>query len=294
MPVPNKGGRTCDYGNRHLLARGLLYKLLTGECAHKFGSDSASAIALTISGGKIIPPSKLAPEIKSDLEFMLMKGRAASRRIAIRPSINSPKIENFLESRPIRARKGHAWYHTRKYVRRHWFPVAAASLAVAGLSTGLVFANRERNVAQRRFVEVRQLANKLFEIDLEVRKVPVNTKARQQIVDTSLEYLRRLSFDPHGDPDLALELRNAYMRVARVQGVSIASNFGQLDQADQNLQLAEKLVGSWEMTRSVSAALKKRCLSCSTLSKSPTSSLIKMPAIPTVEAVWQHWCTKLF
>jgi len=118
-------------------------------------------------------------------------------------------------------------------------PVAAAVLAIAGLSTGLAVAYHERGIAQRRFTEVRQLANKLFDIDAEARKITGNTKTRQLIVDTSLEYLRRLSADAHGDPQLALEIGNAYMRVARVQGVPISQNLGQMDQAEQNLRTAE-------------------------------------------------------
>src|SRR6185295_7529579 len=65
---------------------------------------------------------------------------------------------------------------------------------------------------------------------------------RQLIVDTSLEYLRRLSADAHGDPQLALEIGNAYMRVARVQGVPISQNLGQMDQAEQNLRTAETFI----------------------------------------------------
>lgn len=63
-------------------------------------------------------------------------------------------------------------------------------------------------------------------------------------MDTSLEYLRRLSADARGDPGLALEIGNAYMRVARVQGVPISANLGQMDKAEQNLQTAEGFIRS--------------------------------------------------
>ena len=55
-------------------------------------------------------------------------------------------------------------------------------------------------------------------------------------MDTSLDYLRRLSADAQDDPDLELEVGNAYMRVARVQGVPISANLGQMEQAEQNLK----------------------------------------------------------
>jgi tetratricopeptide (TPR) repeat protein len=105
-------------------------------------------------------------------------------------------------------------------------------------------ADRERAIAQRRFNEVRQLSNKLFDIDAEARQLPGSTKTRQLIVDTSLEYLRRLSSGVSGDPGLALELGHAYMRVARVQGVPISPNLGQMDRAEQSLRIAQELIQS--------------------------------------------------
>jgi len=93
-------------------------------------------------------------------------------------------------------------------------------------------------------MEVRQLANKLFDIDVLARELPGSTKTRQLIVDTSLDYLRRLAADVRGDRELALEVGNAYMRVARVQGVPITPNLGQIDQAEENLQIAEGFIHS--------------------------------------------------
>jgi tetratricopeptide (TPR) repeat protein len=51
-----------------------------------------------------------------------------------------------------------------------------------------------------------------------------------------------LSSDVQGDPELTLEIGNAYMRVARVQGVPISANLGQMDQAARNLRTAERFV----------------------------------------------------
>jgi tetratricopeptide (TPR) repeat protein len=64
------------------------------------------------------------------------------------------------------------------------------------------------------------------------------------IVETSLNYLRRLAADAGQDPALALDLGTAYMRVGRVQGVPISPNLGQMDNAEQNLRVAEDLIHS--------------------------------------------------
>jgi serine/threonine protein kinase len=223
----------------------VLYKLLTGASPRQFEGNSAGAIACAISTGRITPPAKLAPGLKGDLEIILMKAlrREPQERYATIEHF-SEDLECYLESRPIRARKGDAWYRTRKFLRRYWLQAAAATLAVAGLSGGALVANHERAIAQRRFVQVRQLANKLFDIDAEVRQTPGTTNARELIVSTSLDYLQRVAEDVQGDPTLALELGNAYMRVGRVQGVPTTSNLGHEAEADRSLQKAEALLRS--------------------------------------------------
>jgi tetratricopeptide (TPR) repeat protein len=77
-----------------------------------------------------------------------------------------------------------------------------------------------------------------------VAQMQGGSKTRQLIVDTALDYLRRMSADAHSDPSLALDLGTAYMRVARVQGVNIAPNLGQTDQADQAAAKAQALIES--------------------------------------------------
>jgi len=88
------------------------------------------------------------------------------------------------------------------------------------------------------------LANKLFDIDVQVAQLPGGSKTRQLIVDTGLEYLRRVSGGVRVDPGLALELGTAYMRVARVQGVNISPNLGQTAQAEKSAQTAQGLIDS--------------------------------------------------
>jgi len=241
-PEQVTGGPITTATDIYLLGA-VLYKLLTGVSPHQFEGGLPGAMAWAISNGSMTPPSKLTPDLKGDLEMILLKAlrREPSERYASVEQF-SEDLENYLESRPIRVRRDEAWYRTRKFVRRHWLPVAAATLAMAGLSGGVAVANHQREVAQRRFAEVRQLANKLFDIDGAIRQTPGTTKARELIVSTSLQYLQRLAQDVQGDIDLAFELGNAYLSVARVQGVPIGPNLGHPDQADGSLQIAERLM----------------------------------------------------
>ena len=221
----------------------VLYKLLTGASPNRSENGSYHAMASAISEGKITSPTKLVPGLDRDVAIILLKAlrREPEERYATAEQF-SEDLENYLNLRPIQARKGDTWYRTRRFLRRHWLPVAAAAFAMIGLSAGVLVANQERVIAQRRFVEVRQLANKLFDIDASARQLPGSTKTRQLIVDTSLNYLRRLSEDAATEPELALEVGNAYIRVARVQGVPISANLGQMSEAERNLRIGEKFV----------------------------------------------------
>jgi tetratricopeptide (TPR) repeat protein len=222
----------------------VLYKLLTGVSPRQFEGASAGGLVSAISAGRITPPSELAPELKGDLEMILVK--------ALRPEPKdryttieqfAEDLKRYLDSRPIRAGSGGGgWYRARKLLRRYWLPAAAATLTLGGLLGGMIVANHQRAIAQRRSIQVRQLANRLFAIDAEFRQTPGTSKAREVIVRTSLEYLKRLAPDASHDPELALELGTGYLNIARLQGVPLMPNLGRADQAAQSLNTAEGLI----------------------------------------------------
>ena len=215
----------------------VLYKLLTGATPRERIRDVAT--------GEVAPPSESDKNIPEDLDYVVGKALRPEPEHRYR-SVDefAADLRAVLEKRPVQARSGDDWYRTRRYLRRYWAPVAAALLIAASLSAGLWIADRERRIAERRFNDIRQLATRLFDIDVQVAQLPGSAKTRQLIVDTALEYLRRVTTDVHIDPNLALELGTAYMRVARVQGVNISANLGQTKQADQAAQTAETLIDS--------------------------------------------------
>ena len=76
------------------------------------------------------------------------------------------------------------------------------------------------------------------------RSTPGNTKARQLIVSTSLEYLKRVGAETRGDKDLAMEMGTAYLQLAQIQGVPVNSNLGQFAEAEESLSKADAFVES--------------------------------------------------
>jgi hypothetical protein len=223
----------------------VLHKLLTGMSPRELPSQAPATNQPITGQTSITAPSRLNPKLPRDIDHILRKSlrhEPEERYVSVDAFAND--VRAFLESRPVQARSADAWYRARKFLRRSWVPVVAATLTIAGLSAGMWVANRQRAIAERRFNDVRQLSNKLFDIDQQVRGLTGGAKTRQFIVDTSLEYLRRLAADARGDPDLTLDVATAYMRVGRVQGVPISSNLGQMENAEQNLQIAERLIRS--------------------------------------------------
>src|SRR4051794_6722219 len=124
-------------------------------------------------------PSRINPQVPRDLDFIVQK--------ALRPEPEDRygSVDEFasdvraaLDWRPVQARSGDRWYRARRFLRRYWPPVAAAVVTVASLATGLCIANRQRVIAEHRLGEVRQLANKLFDIDTQVAQLQGGSKTR--------------------------------------------------------------------------------------------------------------------
>ncbi len=190
-------------------------------------------------------PDKLRRVLRGDLDTILrktLKKNPAQRYISV--TALAEDLRRYLNHQPISARPETIAYRTRKFVRRNRLPVAVAVLMVAGLSVGLYVVNRERAIAQRRFTQVRQLANKVLALDPEIRGLPGATKARHEIVAMSQEYLEALQPEAHADPELALEIATAYSHLALAQGVPTTPNLGQSAQAEESLRKADALFES--------------------------------------------------
>jgi len=245
----------------------LLYVLLTGQ--HPAGSgpqspaDLVKAIvdtdpphaseAIALATDKALAekhgstPEKLRHQLRGDLDTIVAKAlkKAPAERYASVTAL-ADDLQRYLKHEPISARPDTFAYRTAKFVRRNRTVVAlttaAVVLVIGSLSTGLYVANRERKVAEKRFAQVRQLANKFIELDNEIRGLSGSTKVRMQMVSDSLQYLTSLGSDVHGDNDLALEIAYAYVRVAHAQGDPTSPNLGQFAEAEASLNKASGFV----------------------------------------------------
>jgi hypothetical protein len=67
--------------------------------------------------------------------------------------------------------------------------VVGTAVIIAGLAVGVYEVNRQRVIAERRFSQLRQLSNKVFDLDKVIRDLPGSTEARWGLVSATLVYL---------------------------------------------------------------------------------------------------------
>lgn len=245
----------------------LLYLLLTGQhpAGQKLHSTAElvkailecepsqpSTLALTAESKQLAEtraatPEKLRRQLRGDLDTIICK--ALKKNPAERyPSVTAlaDDLQRFLRHVPISARPDTIGYRATKFLRRNrtavTFTAAAMVLVIGSLSAGLYVANSERKVAERRFAEVRQLANKFIQLDNKIRGLPGSTQVRMEMVTDSLQYLSSLSSEAPVDKDLALEIAYAYVRVAHAQGDPTSPNLGQFAEAESSLNSAARFV----------------------------------------------------
>ena len=151
----------------------------------------------------------------------------------------SEDIRRYLEGLPVIARKDTFAYRTSKFVGRHKIGLAAtASIALLLLGATVIaiweahLANAQRILAERRFEQVRRLADSLmFEIHDSVKDLAGSTPTRRLIVSRALEYLDSLAHDAGGNVALQRELATAYEKIGDIQGNPYSANIGDTDGA---------------------------------------------------------------
>ncbi len=179
-PEQVMGGRISTATDIYSLGA-LLYQLLTGKPAHEFTEHSAQAIAMVVTGREVTRPSKWSPDLKGDLDFILLKAlrKDPQERYATVEQF-AEDLHAFLESRTVRVRSGNGWYRARKFVRRYWIPVSTAAVVVTSLATGLGAALWEAHIARRETrvaTAVENFLEGIFRANSSFQEDPV--KARQ-------------------------------------------------------------------------------------------------------------------
>jgi serine/threonine protein kinase len=238
-PEQRRGGAQTTATDIYSLGA-VLYRLLTGYAP---GQTPRPAASSDTAAREIVPPSRLNPAAPRDADYILRKAlRDEPEERYGSVDAFATDIRALLASKPVEARSGDAWYRARKFLQRNRVVATAAALVIVSLSAGLYIANRQRAIAQQRFQQVRQLANRFIALDAELRQLEGTTDVRSRIVADALQYLEALGRDANRDPELSLEIGAAYQQVARVQGVPFIPNLGLMQQSEDSLRKADTFI----------------------------------------------------
>ena len=151
---------------------------------------------------------------------------------------------------PVIARPDTFSYRLEKFISRNRVSVIAGVLIFLSLVGGIavaswqaVRAERQRVLSEKRFNEVRQLANNVvFKYYDEAEKLVGSTKLREMMVADALVYLDGLRQDSAGDALLQKELGLAYIRIGKAQGRAYFANLGDSKNAVENYKKGIELL----------------------------------------------------
>ena len=220
-------------------------------------SDSSSSIPDQVSSAHEGANAKLVRRLSGDIDNIVLKAlrKEPSRRYSSAEQFGED-IHCHLKGLPVGARRATWNYRAGKFVRRNFVGVTAAAVVLITLLTGVIVTLREAHVAQaervraeRRFKDVRELANSdLFELHDAIDQLPGSAPVNNLLIQRALKYLSKLSQEAAGDQDVMRDLAAGYERIAHLQGNFSGPNIGDSKAALASFQKAvvirEQLVTS--------------------------------------------------
>jgi non-specific serine/threonine protein kinase/serine/threonine-protein kinase len=231
----------------------LLYLLLTNTLPFDFEGKSSFDIGKLVTESTPAPPSeavlhspknisidglnprKLSAQLKGDLDQIILKAlrKHPHQRYQSAEQLKNDII-NYIEDRPVSARKETFTYVSAKFLKRHRNPVIATATAAIMLIALTLFsvwqaqvATTQKEIAQERSADVRRMANSLiFDLHDSVVNLPGSTPIRESIVAEAVNYLDQLAATDHDENNVLLDLGVAYQKIGDVQGNPTNNNLG--------------------------------------------------------------------
>ena len=234
-----------------------LFELLCGARPYRFETYSPAEVYRAICESELRAPSVCAAdqhiqrELRGDLDTLVLHAMAkdpAARYVSAEAF--SAEIARYLDGRPLSVRPASPVKRAWKFVKRNRWAVAAGLTLAASLIGGFTVSTIEARRAERRFAQVRELANTfLFQFYDQVTPLAGSTAVCASIVETARKYLDGLAQDAGNDKGLILELAQAYQRLGDVQSRTGSANLGQVEDARRNYQRALDLYARLPVNR---------------------------------------------
>ncbi len=251
----------------------ILYELLTGVRPFTFEGKNFGQIIQTATKTNPVKPSsvskfesgdsetqehdqkskiKIQKLLKGDLDNIILKAlKKEPERRYLSVEQFSEDLRRYLKGLPVFARQDTWSYRAEKFTRRNKLVVGAMTVAIIALIGGILAtgmqarrANVERDKAERRFNDVRTLANSfIFEVNEKIGESPI--KARELLVNRAVEYLDKLAAEAGNDLSLQSELAAAFEKIGDIQaeyfGSGLGDTVGALESHKKSLLIRKKL-----------------------------------------------------
>jgi eukaryotic-like serine/threonine-protein kinase len=215
----------------------ILYELLTGKRPFQFTSRIPEGILQEIQQNPPRKPSEASGNraLAGDLDNIILKAihLEPERRYASVDQL-AADLQRYKKGHPVQARPDTVAYRARKFVRRNRLAVTAFAGILIALTAGILstarqarIAREERARAERRFQDVRRMANMMmFQMDEALSSMPGGVEVRKTMVWHSLAYLDGLAKESSADLELQRELAVAYEKMGDVLGRPLTANLG--------------------------------------------------------------------
>lgn len=233
----------------------VLYELLTGQRGQQADTRSPLALEQSICETPVPAPSSvaasrgdaaLARRLRGDLDSIVAAAteKDAARRYAGASAL-AEDVRRHLVHEPIRCRAAGRWYRTARFARRQWRPLAVAAAVLALVAVGGALVVRQARQTERRFQQVRQLANTLVtDVHESIRNLPGSTAAQALVVQTAVTYLDGLAAEAGDNRALQLEIAAGYARVASLAYSLTQPSLGRPDDATAYYEKADAIIAA--------------------------------------------------
>jgi len=225
----------------------------------KATSPASSQALEDIAAARATMPKRLKRILAGDLDtIVLMALRKEPERRYASAEQFADDVHRYLDGLPVRAHRASLAYRAAMFLRRHAAVVAAAlalvlalAAGVAGTTTGLIRARRERDRAENSFRQARQAVDQFFTHVSEERLLnqPGLHPLRKALLQDAQQFYKEFLNQRDGDPTLRAELANAHAHVAKITSLTGSTSQAVL-QYQQAVALRERLVASQPRNRS--------------------------------------------
>ena len=209
----------------------LLYELLAGTSPYERIASSKATSAAEAMIAVLQDPPRRASEVARDatantaidakllageLDTILLKACAKlpAERYATVAALDAD-LARWLEGRPILALPQSLGYRFYKFVNRNRMATAATALATLAIVGGVVGTVVQKNKAELRYAQVREMANSfIFKYSKAIESMAGAKPVMKQMASDGLAFLDSLNEGADTDPALAVELGAGYAQLS--------------------------------------------------------------------------------